>query len=341
MDKSIALMNEVMSDAVVNQEAYDNLVQDILKERANAKLNKRTILHSGLVNYAKYGSKSPFTDLLSEDELRAINPQELIDIIKGVSSYQHGYFYYGPDSDKKIAGLLKKMTTPSVLQAVPKEMEYPELPMDKPVIYFTDYDMVQTEIILIAKDNIFNPALMPVQEMFNSYYGAGMGSIVFQEIREARGLAYGAYAWVSNPYKKGLSDYIRAYVGTQSDKMPTAIDVFKELLTNMPQSEKAFSISKDYVLNNIRTARLTKSSIFWNYMWQKDLGLSTEWENNKIIFEQVQKMELADIQQFFDTHIKPAQYSILIVGKRDKVDFNYLNKIAEVKELGLDVVFGY
>jgi predicted Zn-dependent peptidase len=130
-------------------------------------------------------------------------------------------------------------------------------------------------------------------------------------------------------------------VGTQSDKMATAIDAFKELLTNMPQSEKAFSISKDYVLNNIRTKRLTKSSIFWTYMWQKDLGLSSEWDCNKEIFEQVQKMELKDIQHFFDTHIKPAHYSILIIGKRDKVNFAYLNKIAEVKELGLEEVFGY
>jgi predicted Zn-dependent peptidase len=341
MAQSLSLMEEMMSDAVVNQEAYDNMVQDILKERTNDKLNKNTILRSGLMNYAKHGLKSSFTDILSETELKSINPQELIDLIKGFSSYKHGFFYYGPDSQKSVMKMLKKLKTPKTLKDVPAQVEYAELPMDRPTVYFVDYDMVQAEFMLLAKDNVFDPALLPVQTMFNSYYGGGMNSIVFQEVREARGLAYSAYAFVDNPYRKGLSDYIIGYVGTQSDKMVASIDLMKELLTNMPQSEQAFLLSKEYVLNNIRSSRLTKSSIFWNYIWQKDMGIDTHVEMNKSIFEQVEKMSLADIQKFFDSHIKPAQYSITLVGKRDKIDFNYLKKIAEVKDIELTEVFGY
>ncbi|MDR2627002.1 MAG: insulinase family protein, partial [Dysgonamonadaceae bacterium] len=94
-DRSLALMDEMINDAVVNPEAYSNLINDILKERANNKLNKSRIL-SGLIAHALYGPKSSFTDVLTEAELKAVNPQELIDIIKQFSGYKHGYFYYGP-----------------------------------------------------------------------------------------------------------------------------------------------------------------------------------------------------------------------------------------------------
>jgi len=314
-------------------------VNDILKQRANAKLNKGQILWGALLNQAKFGPKSSFTDILTEAELKAINPQELVDIIKSFSSYKHGFYYYGPDEKEKVFSLLKEFKTPDALKEVPARVEYPELPMDKPVVYFANYDMVQAEIILLAKDRIFDPTLMPYQTMFNAYYGGGMNSIVFQEIREARALAYSAYASVSNPSRKGYSDYVQAYVGTQADKMVNAMDAFRELLANMPASERAFEISKETALNNMRSERLTKTAVFWNYMALKDLGI--DYDYRKPVFEGIQTMTLSDVQNYFDQHVKPAQYSVLLIGKRDRIDFKYLNKIATVKELSLEELFGY
>jgi predicted Zn-dependent peptidase len=235
--------------------------------------------------------------------------------------------------------MLKKLGSPEVLKDVPPRVEYPELPMDKPVVYFADYDMVQAEIMLLAKDVTFNPELMPCESMFNSYYGAGMNSIVFQEIREARGLAYSAYAFVAGPPRAGQSNYIQAYVGTQSDKMATAIDAFREMLTTMSRSEKAFEVSREYVLNNMRSERITKSNIFWNYMALKDRGI--DYDIRKPVYETIQTMKLDDVQKYFDEHISPASYSVLIIGKRDHIDFDYLKKIAEVRELSLEELFGY
>ena len=339
MDRSLALLSEMINDAVVNPEAYKNLVDDILKQRANQKLNKSAILRNGLLNYAKYGPFSAFTDVLSETELRAIDPQELIDILKGFASYEHGYFYYGPDSENKVLSMLKGVKTEKELLPVPAPVKYPELPLDKPAVYFVDYDMVQTEIMLVAKDQPFSPAIMPQVSMFNAYYGGGMNSIIFQEIREARGLAYSAYAYVSTPPLKDQSYYLQSYVGTQADKMATALDAFKDLLTTMPASEKSFQIAKETELNNIRSQRITKSGIFWTYMAMKDLGI--DYDSRKPTYEAMQTMELSDVQKYFDEHINPAKYSILIVGKRDLVDFNYLKKYADVKELSLEEVFGY
>jgi predicted Zn-dependent peptidase len=339
MDRSLALMEEMMNDPLPNKEAYDNLVNDILKQRANAKLNKAQILHGGLLNYAKYGAKSAFTDILTETELKAIHPQELVDIIKHFASYRHGFYYYGPEKKGKVLSLLKNRPLTDRAREVPARVEYPELPVDKPVVYFTDYDMVQAEIILLAKGTPFDPALLPAQKMFNEYYGGSMNSIVFQEIREARALAYSAYAQVSTPARKGHSNYVQAYVGTQSDKMGNALDAFRELLLNMPLSEKAFAISKETALNNMRSERLTKTSVFWTYLALQDLGI--DYDYRKPIFETIQTMTLNDVQNYFEQHVKPLPYSVLLIGKKERIDFNYLNRIATVKELTLEELFGY
>ena len=339
MESSFTLLREMINDAVANPEAYNNLIDDILKQRANQKLNKSVILRTGLVNYAKYGPRSSFTDILSEKELRAIDPQELIDILKQFASYEHGYFYYGPDSQDKVFNLLKNTDHAEAVSPVPVPVKYPELPLDKPMVYFVDYDMVQTEIMLLAKDKLFSTEDMPEVTMFNSYYGGGMNSIIFQEIREARGLAYSAFAYISTPPQKDQSRYLQGYVGTQSDKMTIALDAFKDLLTHMPSSDKSFQIAKETELNNIRSQRIIKSDIFWTYMEMKDRGI--DYDYRKPLYEAIQTMELKDVQKYFDEHIHPAKYSILLVGKRNLVDFNYLRKYAEVKELSLEEVFGY
>ncbi|MDL2243362.1 insulinase family protein [Bacteroidales bacterium OttesenSCG-928-J19] len=339
MPRSLELLQEIMNDAVVNKEAYDNLVADILKSRADSKLNKSVILRSGLTNYAKYGPENPFTDILSEEELRSIDPQELIDLIKSVASYQHGYHYYGPETDQQALNKVKGLKTPETLTPVPERKEYPELSMEKPVVYFVDYDMVQSEIMFLANDSIYDPALGALETMFNNYYGTSMNSVVFQEIREARGLAYSAYTYVSNPSLKGKPSYIQGYVGTQADKMVIAMDAFIDLLTNMKSSEKAFEITKESVINNLRTSRITKENIFWEYMSMLDRGVPMD--QQKRVYEEIQAMKLSDLEFYFTNHVAPAQYSILIVGKKENIDFNFLKKFGEIKELSLEEVFNY
>lgn len=56
-----------------------------------------------------------------------------------------------------------------------------------------------------------------------------MNTMVFQEMREARGLAYSAWARFSSPsYADGTYSYL-AFIATQNDKMKTAIEAFADI----------------------------------------------------------------------------------------------------------------
>ncbi len=68
------LFEKLLADAQVNKEAYENLVEDILKARTDAKLNqgKELLPPDELRNVTV--RRSPATNVLTE-ELISMNPQ--------------------------------------------------------------------------------------------------------------------------------------------------------------------------------------------------------------------------------------------------------------------------
>ena len=71
--------------------------------------------------------------------------------------------------------------------------------------------------------------------MFNGYFGGGMGSIVFQTIRESKALGLFYLCSRTNTFKKRRSFVVVAYVGSQADKLNEAVAGMNELLTDLPK----------------------------------------------------------------------------------------------------------
>jgi zinc protease len=101
-------------------------------------------------------------------------------------------------------------------------------------VLFVDHDMVQTEMLLVSKAGPFDVEKMPLRSLFNEYFGSGLSSIVFQEIREAKALAYGANASYTSPRKED-AHYVRAFIGTQADKLNDAVEAMLKLMNDMPR----------------------------------------------------------------------------------------------------------
>jgi zinc protease len=59
-DESVELFETILENAVADEEALVELKATKLKERADAKLDRQTILWRAMGNYAKYGSNSSF-----------------------------------------------------------------------------------------------------------------------------------------------------------------------------------------------------------------------------------------------------------------------------------------
>jgi len=340
LDKGVELFENLLSSVQPDNKAYKELVQGILKERSDAKTSKSSIFNNAMVNYARYGSYSPVTDILTDKELNNTLPTMLTDKIKSLSSYQHRIFYYGQRTADDVKSVLAKYhkTTPE-LAAYPAPKKYTEQETKKNTVYFVNYNMVQAQIMFMAKENNFSKAVLPQARLFNEYFGSGLSSIVFQEIRETKALAYSAYVNFTTPANKDEAHYVRAFVGTQADKMQMAIEAMLEIMNNMPQAQEQFNNSIESVTKQIESERIIRSNIFWNYENVKRKGLNYDYRRD--IYMNVRGMSMDDMQKFFDEYIADQTYTILVMGDKTKIDIAYLQSIGEFKELTLEELFGY
>lgn len=206
-------------------------------------------------------------------------------------------------------------------------------------VYFANYDMVQSEIRWIRNNGAYNPSDAAKINLFNSYFGGGMGSIVFQTIRESKALAYSTYAYYSAPDKKEKDNSMIAYVGSQADKMNDAVSAMNELLNVLPESEKNFQSSRSNSLNSLETSRITKNAIINHYYADQRLGLDHDSRIDE--YKGLQPLTFADIKAFHTSQVANKPYNYCIVASDKKVKTQDMEKFGKLNTLTLEQIFGY
>lgn len=339
-DKGIKLFEHLLADAQPEKEALTNLVAKVMKERSDAKLSKGNILFGAMQSYAQYGSNSPYKNILSEEELNALTADELVTIIKGLTGYDHRVLYYGPKTQEELVATLKENhVVPAEMKAIPEAKQFVEQENEGTKVFVVDYDMKQAEIMMLSKKEMYNPKTVAAAAIFNEYFGGGMGSIVFQEMRESKALAYSVYSVFRSPSDSSKSHYTMAYIGTQADKLKEAMEGMMDLLNNMPESEKSFELAKKAAIEKIRTERITKAAKIFNY--ETALKRGVDHDLRKDIYEAIPNMTMADLKAFHEEYIKNGKYNIMVIGKKDGLNMAALKAYGPVSNLTLEDVFGY
>ena len=214
------------------------------------------------------------------------------------------------------------------------------LPTDESKVLMAQYDAKQLYYLQYANlGKQFDVAADPEITLYNEYFGGGMNSVVFQEMREARGLAYTAQASIMQPNYADTKYGYMAFIATQNDKMQMAIEAFDEIINNMPESETAFKIAKEGLISRLRTDRTVKEQVLWSFIGLRNLGL--EEDRDKQIFEKVQAMTLADVKAAQEKWVKNRKYVYGILGDIQDLDLNYLKTLGPIRTVSQEEIFGY
>jgi len=339
MEKALALLEELLNDPKANVPAFTNLVDDIKKRRSDAKLNQMTIF-SYLRNYAVWGPKSSMTNVPSSDELDRLKAEELTARIKDLSNFPHKIMYYGPLSEQQITALLSKYhKTAPKLKPYPPAVKFTQQPTDQNKVLFTHYNAQQLYLSMVTKAAPYSHAMYVPSTMYNTYFGGSMNAIVFQEMREARGLAYSASASYSQPPKPEFNYNFSTFIATQNDKMDDAFSAFLSIINDMPQSERAFSLAKDQIINNIRKQRISRSSILFDYLSAQEFGWN--YDKRKDLFEKAQIWTLEDVKKFQQQYVKDRKYTYCVLGDENDLKQEIVDKYGTLQKLSLEEIFGY
>ncbi len=338
-DQAVKLYEELVLNAQPSEEALAALKARIAKSRKDAKANKGAILN-GLTSYALYGPKNKFNNTLSDAELNAVTAQELVDRMKNLNNYEQTVIYYGPESLKNLTAKLGSLhKVPANFAVAAPAKTFKQQAQSKNQVLFTDYDMVQAETRWIRNTTAYDPAQTTLVNVFNNYFGGGMGSIVFQTIRESKALAYSTYGYYVQPQKKSDQYYMMSYVGSQADKFGDAVGAMNELLTKMPELSDNLELAKSQVKKDIQTERVMQDDIIFRYLAAQQLGLKDD--IRKEMYTSVDKITMADVKKFHTTHFSGKPYTYALVASEKNVKMDDLKKIGEVKKISLEELFGY
>lgn len=338
-DKAVALYEELVANAKPDQQALDALKARTTKSRNDAKLNKGAIL-AGLNSYALYGSKNKFNNVLSDTDLKAVTAQELIDKVKNLNNYEQTVIYYGPATLAELTSKLQNLHKVPETFAVPKPAKtFAKVKQQNNEVLFSDYDMVQAETSWVRNTDVYNPDNTTIVDVFNNYFGGGMGSLVFQTIRESKALAYSTYGFYVSPDKKDDEYYMVAYVGSQADKFKEATTAMNELLTKIPELPANLSLAKAQVKKDIETERITEDNIIFKYLAAQKLGLNHDIRQK--VYQSVDGIKMEDVKNFHQKYLSGKPYTYTIVASEKNIPEEELKKVGTLKKLNLEEIFGY
>jgi predicted Zn-dependent peptidase len=335
IEKGIDLLQHWLYEVKPDQEIYRQFTETILENRAAMKKDKGRIM-TALTNYAKLGPFSRFTDVISKEELESSNVEVFTDRMKKLFRYPYQIFFYGRNFENFTSYIGKYTENESFV--IPEPKNYPEPETDGNV-YFTDYDMVQMEMSKVGRGRNVNTENFGKINVFNEYFGRGLSSIVFQEIRESKSLAYSAYVSYAANSELDHPDYITTYIGTQPDKLQIAVDTMTELMTELPEVKVQFENAKNSALKQIASQRVTRTNIFFNTLRLRKLNIHHDFR--KDIYHQIESLKFEDLKDFYDHYIKSVHFNTAIIGKKENLNREAVDKMGAFREVSLKDIFGH
>jgi len=340
MKDVVALCENWMHDAQSNQTVYDNLVADNLKARADAKLEQKNCFLR-LRRWAMFGPLNESTNILSAEELKATEPDELLKHIDELKNYEQTIIYYGPMKQEEFTEFIEKNHEVSASPtATIKGDIYKNIPTPKNQVILAPYDAKNIYMIMYSNnEQKYQADLIPQVELFNEYFGGGMNALVFQELREARGLAYSAAAYYTVPEFKEDEFTFYTYIISQNDKMGDCIDTFHKILNDMPATESSLLLAKEAIMKRIATQRTIKRNVLSAYIEARNHGLN--YDISRDIYNKVKNMSLDELVDFQHQYVKGRTYTYLILGNEADLDVAKLQSLGEIHHVSLEEIFGY
>ena len=342
MPAAVRLLENVLTSAKADKESYDKYVGIVLKARADAKGEQRANF-SALTMLGEYGAYNPQLNDMSEKQLRDADPQALLDKLKNLNRYRATVMYFGPSDMKTVDGIVSAAhATPRKFLQEPEAKPYLHQATDKTEVWVAPYDAKNIYMTMYhAEGKKWTPEKAAIELLFNEYFGGGMNAIVFQELREARGLAYSAGARYTAPsaYPYKDTESFATYIITQNDKMMDCVNEFNNLLNDTPSREAGFKLARQSLIKSLSTARTNYENVFWRWLEAKKKGI--DYDIRQKIYETLPKLTLNDVINFARENIANKPYRYLILGNEKDIDMDALQKLGPVRRLTTEEIFGY
>lgn len=331
-ETALTLINSLLNNPVLPKTAIRQIWQN---ERLERRLETSEPMALGriLFDYARYGENSPYLTRLSRRQVKRITERDVRAALAEVLTFETEIHFVGQstsliarnaiNNNFSVGKNLQPRNTPMVKELV----QYNE----NTILFIDDKKAVQSNIIFFLNGEPFNLADKPVIDAYNTYFGGDFSGIVMQEIREFRSLSYAAMGTYITPPLPGKETAFMGFVGTQSDKTLEALEVFTDILMNLPQKPERMQMVRNYLTQSGQTQKpgfrdMSQQIAQWKLLgWQEDPYPTLKNDYQDLTFD--------DILFFHERFIKEKPIVIMIVGNKRDLDMDAMAKFGKITEL--------
>lgn len=278
---------------------------------------KRTAVQkSALLQYALYGKKSAYLDEVPFIDIWNMDGVKVQQLVASARTYALDIFYCGTlPEEKMVADLpLTEGMRPSKSPFIQDRQTY-----DKPtVLFLPNSNVQQADLYFYINGRPYDISSDVASDAFNQYMSGGFTGVIMNEIRVKRSMAYSAYGVDATPSLPGKDCYFYGYVGTQSDKVVDAINVYMDILADMPKDSLNIASLKAALKQAAQTAKPSMRSKAATYEYWQRLGYTDD--PSKVNAEAIDAITFNDIEKFYEDNIKGKPVTIILMGDPKKID---------------------
>jgi len=340
-DETLSLVCDFIKHASPDETKISQLVDEA---KISIKSEKKSAdeVSEAILEKIQFGEKSTFLNRLSLSEIKKLKSKVMLDEFNAVTKVECEMHYCGNISSDSVAAKIKRAMAPQNNTIASQGIIYRELKeVEAPVIYFCNMPKASQSVIscYISGDVDADFKGRSASSLFNNYFGGNMGSILFQQIREFRSLAYrasGTYQLQSYRHKDKKGKFI-ASLSTQCDKTTDAIFVLDSLIRNMPENPERVEMARQEVVNTALNAYPSYRQLSPRIADLKRQGFKSD--PSQQLIDAVNEMYLQDILNFYQKNLKGKSIAYVVVGDRKKIDMKMLSAFGKIIEVKTKEIF--
>ncbi len=334
LEASLAVMDRWLADPSFDDQVVERLYRNTLSERRDG-MDKDWMLTRALSDYARYGKRSAYLSRPSNRVLGKADPRKLRRLISTVLDHEHRVLYYGPREAKSVGAVVARGKRHNKTGDIPLRKFRR---VQKPTIYFLHKEGAKANVRFTIPRGLLARDDRPTASLLSEYLSGNMSALVFQEIRESRGLAYSASSSYTMGTRPQDESGLAGFMSTQADKTPEAVRTFLGLLRSEDIQPERLLTAKAMSDQGFRSSRIDPRWINrWVVSWDErgEAGDPRPWE-----WQTMKELDVGDVSTFAKGFVD-APVIIAIVGDRDRVGLEALEKIGPVQEVSAEQLFGY
>lgn len=167
----------------------------------------------------------------------------------------------------------------------------------------------QTFVLIALNAPAVSDTLYPAYKLLNTALGEGIGSLLFQELREKRGFAYSTGSLYPSRVNTGR---LLVYIGTSPEKEETVREYLRILLSRLPSfiSEELLERSRRYFRGTYLLDHETRGKKAWYSGFWEVLGRS--WKYDEEFLKEIEKVKFEDILKIAEKISKEPFHEVVV-----------------------------